>query len=254
MKITLLIIALTLTLSNLGFSQNALYLKNGDKMSGKLEGFKNDTILFNFQGNQLKFKTADIISVFFNEKEVSTEPAKAVIPIEINPSKMGKVSGVVTYLARFEFEPDVDSEIYFADSTNLKDFNYATLDSFYNAMVYKTFRKTWTARPANQLIANIYDEGEKYNLDKESFNLLDKRTAINISKILEDKSITKAVVDGSGNYSIKVKPGTYYVLLKSRNTPRLSKLATSELFKCNKLTISEGEDITMSYAFGFEYK
>lgn len=254
MKITILIIALALTLSNSCFSQHALYLKNGDKMSGILEGFKNDTILFNFQGNKLKFKTADIVSVFFNEKDASVEPAKAIIPDEINPAKMGKISGVVTYLVRFEFEPDVSSDIYFADSTNLNDFNYATLDSFYNAMVYKTFRKTWTARPANQLIANIYDEGEKYNLDKESFNLLDKRTAINISKILDAKSVTKVVVDGSGNYSVKVRPGTYYVLFVSRGSSRLDKFETSEQFKCNKLNISAGEIVTMSYAFGFEYK
>ena len=53
-------------------------------MSGKLEGFKNDTILFNFQGNKLKFKTADIISVFFNEKDASIEPVKAMITTEIN--------------------------------------------------------------------------------------------------------------------------------------------------------------------------
>lgn len=254
MKNALLIISLILTLSNSGFSQNALYLKNGDKMSGKLEGYKNDTILFNFQGNQLKFKTADIISVFFNEKNASSEPAKAIIPAEIDPSKMAKISGVVTYLTRFEFEPDISSDIYFADSTNLKDFNYATLDSFYNYIVYKNYRKNWAARPSNKLIASIYDEGEKYNLDKESFKWLDKRTAMNISKILDARNVTKAVVDGSGNYSIKVRPGTYYVLFKSRNTPRLNKLETSEQFKCNKVNISEGENITMSYAFGFEYK
>jgi len=173
MKITLFIIALILTYSNSGFSQNALCLKNGDKMSGKLEGYKNDTILFNFQGNQLKFKTADIESVIFNQKEIVVEPTKATIPIDINPSQMGKISGVITCLTRFEFQPDAGTNVYFADSTNLKDFNLATLDSFNNFIVYKYYKKTWTPRPINILLAAIYDEGEKYNLDKESFKLLD---------------------------------------------------------------------------------
>lgn len=65
---TILLLALTLTLSNLGFSQNILFLKNGDRMNGKLEGYKNDTIIFKLQGNKLKFKTSDIISVYFDEK------------------------------------------------------------------------------------------------------------------------------------------------------------------------------------------
>jgi len=254
MKIIILLIALTLTLSISCFSQNALYLKNGDKMSGKLEGFKNDTILFNFQGNKLKFKTADIISVFFNEKDASIEPVKAMVPTEINPSKMGKISGVVTYLTRFEFKPDVGSEVYFADSTNLKDFNYTTLDTFYNYVVYKNYLRTWTARPSNKLIANIYDEGEKYNFDKAGFKSLDKRTSVNIANLVDAKNSSKANVDGSGNYSVKVRPGTYYVLFKSRNSTRLDKFETAEQFKCYKVNISEGENVTMSYAFGFEYK
>ncbi len=254
MKIAILIIALTLALSNSGFSQNTLYLKNGDKMSGKLEGFKNDTILFNILGNKLKFKTADIISVFFNEKDASIEPVKAMISTEINPSKMGKISGVVTYLTRFEFKPDVVSDVYFADSTNLKDFNYATLDTFYNYIVYKNYIRTWTARPSNKLIANIYDEGEKYNFDKASFKLLDKRATVNIAKLVDPNNSSKAVVDGSGKYSANIRPGIYYVLFKSRNSTRLDKFETAEQFKCYKVNISEGENVTMSYAFGFEYK
>jgi len=254
MKITILIIALTLALSNSCFSQHALYLKNGDKMSGKLEGFKNDTLLFNFQGNKLKFKTADIVSVFFNEKDASNEPVKAIIPTEINPAKMGEISGVVTFISRFEFKPDVGSVVYFADSANLKDFNYATLDTFYNYIVYKNYLRSWTPRPSNKLIANIYDEGEKYNFDKASFKLLDKRASMNISQILDAKNSSKANVDGNGNYSVKVRPGTYYVLFISRGSARLDKFETSDQFKCNKVTISEGENVTMSYAFGFEYK
>ena len=254
MKIAILIIALTLTLSNPGFSQNALYLKNGDKMSGKLEGFKNDTILFNIRGNKLKFNTADIVSVYFDEKNASVEPVKTIIPDEINPSKMGKISGIVTYLTRFEFKPDVGSDVYFADSTNLKDFNYATLDTFYNYIVYKNYIRTWTARPSNKLIANIYDEGEKYNFDKAGFKLLDKRTTVNIAKLVDAKSSSKANVDGSGNYSVKVRPGVYYVLFKSRNSTRLDKFETAEQFKCFKVNIGEGENVMMSYAFGFEYK
>ena len=254
MKNIILIFALALAFTNSCFSQNALYLKNGDKMSGKLEGYTNDTILFNFQGNKLKFNTADIESVYFNEKEISAEPAKAAIPADINPSQMGKITGVITYLTRFEFQPDAGTNVYFADSAIVKGFNLATLDSFNNFIVYKYYKKTWKPRPTNLLLAAIYDAGEKYNYDKESFNLLDKRVAVNISKILDARNITKTVVDGSGNYSANVKPGIYYVLFKSRNSTRIDKVENPEPFKCFKVNINEGEDVKMSYAFGFEFK
>jgi hypothetical protein len=254
MKNTILFFILTFVLSGLCFSQNALYFKNGDKMSGKLEGYKNDTILFNFNGNKLKFKTADIISVYFNDKDASTDQAREAAVTEIDPSKMGEISGVITYLNRFEFKPDVSTDVYFADIANIKDFNLATLDSFNNYIVYKTFRKSWTPRPANKLIASMYDEGEKYNYAKLNFNLLDKRAAMNISKIVDAQNITKAIVDGNGNYAAKLRPGTYYVLFKSRNSARRDKFETAEWFKCDKINISEGESIKMNYAFGFEYK
>jgi hypothetical protein len=253
MKNSFLIILLITALSNTGLSQNTLYLRNGDTMSGKLEGFRNDTLLFNFQGNILKFKPNDIVSIFFNGKDTSRDPGKAIITSETNLSTMVKISGLLTYLTKFEFEPDAGSDVYFADSTNLTDFNLATLDSFNNYIVYKAYKKAWKV-PNSKLIENIYNEAEKYNFDKEDFNLMDKRAAMNISKIVNAKKVTKASVDGTGNYSIKVNPGTYYVLFKSRNSARLNKLQTAEPFKCYEINIIEGKDITMNYAFGFEYK
>lgn len=249
----MLIILLVTTLSNTGLSQNTLYLKNGDTMSGKLEGFKNDTLLFNFQGNILKFNQDNIISIYFNVKDTYKDSGKPIITTGTNHLNMVNIAGLVTYLNKFEFEPDAGSDVYFAESTTIKDFNLATLDSFNIYIVYKTYKKTWKV-PTNKLLENIYNEGEKYNFDKASFNLLDKRAAINISKIVNDKNATKASVDGNGNYTVKVNPGTYYILFKSRNSARLNKLKTSEPFKCYEININEGKDITMDYAFGFEYK
>jgi len=62
---------------------------------------------------------------------------------------MGKISGVITCLTRFEFHPDAGTNIYFADSANIKDFNLATLDSFNNFIVYKYYKKTWTVLDRN---------------------------------------------------------------------------------------------------------
>lgn len=47
MKKAILLLALTFTLLNAGFSRNILFLKNGDKMNGKLEVYKSEIIIFN---------------------------------------------------------------------------------------------------------------------------------------------------------------------------------------------------------------
>jgi len=253
MRNSLLIILMITVLSNIGLSQNTLNLRNGDTMSGKLEGFRNDSLLFSFHGNILKFKSDDVVSIFFNSKDSSRDPGKAINTKVTDPSKMVNISGLITYLTKFEFEPDAGSDVYFADSASLKDFNLATLDSFNIYTVYKGYKKAWKV-PSSKLIENIYNEGEKYNFDKASFSLLDKRAAVNISKIVNAKNVTKVSVDGNGNYSLKVNPGTYYILFKSRNSARLNKMETAEPFKCYEINIREGEDVTMDYAFGFEFK
>lgn len=250
MKKTILLFALSLLLSNLSFSQNILFLKNGDKMNGKVEGFKNDTIIFKIQGNKLKFKTSDIVSIYFDEKLAPIDLSKTTNTNEIIPAIQGSIFGVVTYYFNKNFgdKPDVGAEVYIADSTEIPDFSLATVDSFYFASFYNNIYLEY--KSMGKVPDNIMELVKKFNLeDKLAFDSLDKRAATNIFKIKYAKDVKKTVVDGIGNYSVKLKPGTYYVYIKSNNRNGVSITEISGKFVCKKVIVKEGEDTNMSCNF-----
>lgn len=251
MKKTILLFALSLILSNLSFGQNILFLKNGDKMNGKLEGFKNDTIIFKIQGNKLKFKTSDIVSIYFDEKLAPLDLSKTTKTNEIKPAIQGSIFGVVTYFFNKNYgdKPDVGAEVYIADSIKITDFNLATVDSFHYASFYKNIYLDY--KSMGKVPDNIMEQVKKYNLeDKLAFDSLDKSAATNIFKIKYAKDVMKTVVDGSGNYSVKLKPGTYYVYIKSNNREGISMTEISGKVKCQKVIVKDGEDTNMSCNFG----
>lgn len=98
---------------------------------------------------------------------------------------------------------------------------------------------------------NTIENVKKYNVkDEVAFDSLDKRAAGNIFKIEFAKDVMKTVVDGSGNYFIKVKPGTYYVYIQSNNRKGASMTEVLGKIKCQKVIVKEGEDTNMSCNFG----
>ena len=209
---------MTLTFPTICLSQNILFLKNGDKLNGKLEGYKNDSIIFKFQGNRLKLKTNEIISIFFDDKAVPQNQNKVTNTAESKPIT-GNITGVVTYYFNENYgdKPDIGAEVYAADSTQIPDFSYATVDSFYHGNFY---RNIWLQYKELKILVpeDILKQVKKWNVeDKVIFDSLDRKATINFLKIKNGKDNYKTVVDGSGKYIITVKPGTYYIIIKSNN-------------------------------------
>lgn len=252
-KSTLLFI-LALTLSITGFSQNLLFLKNGDKMNGKLEGYKNDTVIFKVQGNNLKFKTTDIISVYFDTNFTPKYLNQELTSNEKKQAQQGVISGVVTYFFNDNYgnKPDIGAEVCIADSAKNQDVKFSTIDS----LLFASYYRYLYLLPRNKRtpVDRIEKKIKEYNCDsKESFDSLDSRATNNILKLMYvSKNVTKTVVDGNGNYSIKVKPGTYYVCIKSKNRRGLSNCVTEAAGKLNinKIIVKESLDYNVSCNFG----
>lgn len=216
----------------MGFSQNILFLKNGDKLKGKLEGYKNDTITFRLEENLLKFKTSNISCIYFDDILSPKDIINVTNANETKPVQESRILGVVTYRYNFDigFLPDIGAQVYISDSTKLLDFNHAVVDSSENA---------------NGGFAGMYRK--KYNLNKEAVKELDGRAKINIKKLKYSPNTITAVVDGTGSYLIKVKPGTYYILIESTKRD-LKKLYSFEIFLTKRI-IKEGEEINLSWKF-----
>jgi hypothetical protein len=254
MRNKFLIIALNLILSFQGFSQNVLILKNGAKMNGKIEEYSNDTMSFTFMGNKLRFKSSDINSVYFDDKSFTVDLKNTTK--EKNTIKQERIYGVVTYFFNENFgnKPDVGAEIYVIDSENIPNFNYATVDSFYNVSIYRSFKRMWTGIPSNRYLSDIYNKAKLYDLDKKNINSLDKRASTNISLIIDSKDAIKTMADGVGNYSIKVNPGSYYVCIRSKNRSDSFITESSGSIKCEKIVVGENEDGNLNCEFGYELK
>jgi len=200
MKKYILFHFLFITLSYLGFSQNVLLLKNGDKLNGKLEAYSNDTLQFIFQGNNMKFKASEIASVYFDISFLPNKYIENEAIIVKKQSQFGKVFGVITYYFNDNFgdKPDTGAEIYFADSINVP------VEHRENSFWYQLQLPT---------------------------------------------DIVKTMADGSGNYSLNLKPGTYYVLIKSKHRTSLSMEEILGKNKFTKINIQEGVETNLNFSF-----
>ncbi|MEI7504463.1 MAG: hypothetical protein WCJ61_14380, partial [Paludibacter sp.] len=250
MKSLIISLVLSLSFTSLCISQNVLFLKSGNKMTGKLVGYKNDSIIFKLQGNKLKFKTSDILSIYFDELLAPLDLNKTKKIEQIKTLQDGKIFGVITYYFNKNYgdKPDVGTEVYIAEISKVPDFNLATVDSFYYASFYRNTYLEY--KSVGTVPDNILEQVKKYNVEnKSSFDLIDKRSFMNIYQIKVAKDVLKSVVDGGGNYSVKVKPGIYYIYIKSNNRQGLSLTEVRGKIKCKKLNVKEGEEVNFSYNF-----
>jgi hypothetical protein len=239
----------------LTFGQNILFLKNGDKINGKLEEYKSDTITFRFQGNSVKFNVFNVSSIYFDENFASKN--LSIPTMELGTKQEGRVFGVVTYFFNYNFgdKPDIGAKVYIVDSAKIPNFNKEVVDSFLHASFYKAAYFTkYQKRKVNPKDTTTVKEIKKYNVDNDvAFSALDKRAGNNIDIITESEIAIKTVVDGNGNYSIKTVPGVYYVLIVSNN--RKSNILTS-VTEClgkmefKKIVLKEGEEKNISCNFG----
>jgi len=233
--------------------QNVLFLKSGEKINGKVVRFKNDTLTFNFKGTKMRFKSSEIVSVYFDEKEVPKEkPNPSTQIIEQKQEQKGKITGVVTYFFNDNYgdKPDVGAEILIINISKIPDFKYLTVDSFYHANTYKNLYDSYAAM--SEIPDNISNELKEYGVDtKERFDALDKRTDDELDKIRYEFNYycIKLVVDGNGNFSSNVPPGKYYVYVQSNNRKGHSRTEIMGKIYCKKVVVKSGETSNLNAKF-----
>ena len=203
--------------------------------------------------DKLNFKSSDIASIYFDEKLAPIDLIKTIKTDEINLTSQRNIFGVVTYFFNKNYgdKHDVGSQVFIADSTNITDINLATIDSFKTAYFYKSIYLSYKSMGRRVKVPeNIIEKVKEFNIeDTLVFDAFDKRASDNIYKIQGAKNVIKTVVDGNGNYSVKVNPGTYYVCIKSNNRDGLSMTEVSGKVKCQKVVVKNGVDTNLSYNF-----
>jgi hypothetical protein len=232
-------------------SQNVLFLKSGERMAGKIVRLRSDTLTFSFKGANLNLKTAEVLAIYFDEKVAPKDLRNQSVQVSnIVPSE-GKINGVITYYFNQNYgdKPDVGAEVYIVDSSETEGFNIGTIDSFYNGNIYRSLANSYISIDG-KVPSDVSAKLEKYGVAKKNdFDSLDLRTAKSLIHIEDNKTTIKTVVDGSGNYSVSLKPGTYYVYIKSNNRKEISITEISGLIYWKKVVVKPNEVINVSHNF-----
>lgn len=201
-------------------AQNILILKSGEKMNGKVERYRNDTLTFVFKGNKLQFKRNEIAAIYFDEKQVPLPQQNS--PQQIEQKQEGKISGVVTYFFNDNYgdKPDIGAKVIIANAENLPDFNYNIVEGFLHGKLYRSLYNSYVARGDKKGLESIMDQVRLYQVEtQEKFNSLDNRAADELSKIKFKNAVynINLVVDGNGTVSTSVPQRKYFVYVISNN-------------------------------------
>ncbi len=234
MRTIVLLIFASIFISNTTFSQNILLLKNGDKITGKLEEYKNDTITFSLSGSLLKFNKSSVASITFDNVISSSNKNESTTTKQAESKKEGRILGLVTYSysALSPVSPDLGASVYIVDSLNVTNINWLLIDSSANI---------------NGSDATKYRQ--EYKLNRKAAKDISDRADVEISKFKRNENKILTEVDLNGNYSVKVKPGTYYILIKSNEGSASFSRNSFDTMVFNKITINDGEDKYLNKRF-----
>jgi len=190
------------------------------------------------------------------------------------------INGVVTYFFNDNLgdKPDIGAKVYVVDSLTNTVFKNNTIDSFIYVKTYRRIYQTYLRIFSDYTgIAKGYEGKKKHkeeyqtyktktddakkNVDEyfnkllvygidtdEKFEALDKRAAQSIVSLNENNSLVRTV-DGNGNYSISVKPGTYFILIISKGRTGMSISEVMGQIYSKKVLVREGETKNVSNNF-----
>jgi hypothetical protein len=165
----------------------------------------------------------------------------------------GTIKGVVNYyLTEFHLnKADIGSKVYVLDSQYAGNFNIQLADTFKTCLMYRSVAVTY--RDAALMPSEISDEINKYRaLDDQAVRDYYSRNLSQLLVLANNQMVNKSTVDRTGNYSMVVPKGTYYVFIWSNNrtTPDLFSGETARVY-CKKIRIDSGQTVDVSYKFSF---
>ena len=201
------------------------------------------------------------------------------LSISITGLTQTKISGVITYYFN-EYQghkADIGASIILIDSAKVTNFDYKLYENFYYGKSYQKLYYSALERYEKYSLAfEKKKKKKKYAEDRERFkrgmedakkemerhmktmesyeyDTPEKSAKTGVDLYLQllklDEDLPKKTVDSNGNYSMNIKPGVYYVYIKSKNRTSLAMLETDGKIYIKKVKISENSDKDVSYNF-----
>jgi hypothetical protein len=125
--------------------------------------------------------------------------------------KNGKLSGIVTYKDSYELPKQADAgcEIYLISEASMKSTRFASM-----TWIIESFQinKSEYAISVNNTVDPV-----KIRNARDNFDTVAKFTAKYINGFKQLPAIVRISTNGTGNYSLNLTPGKYYILFISGN-------------------------------------
>jgi hypothetical protein len=191
------------------------------------------------------------------------------------------INGVVTYYFN-EYQgnkPDLGANVYVINKLENTDFQYKLIDSFITAKTYKiiydnrltaysNYNEMLNQIKGKKKLKDTYEEYQKYAAKAKQdvddaysklrelgietsakFDTLDSRAASALIQAQHIGNPLKTVVDGIGNYSFKLKPGDFYILIVSNGRRGQNITEVMGKIYVSQVNLKENETKNVSYNF-----
>lgn len=186
-------------------SEQTIILKSGEKLICQIESLTPEKASVLFKGNTITINTSEISSIHYD-----------AIKGESSENLAGIVKGTVTYYfnSNFGYKPDTGAKVTVVPKEEVSPEQASTLFNFQKASLQRQIVVLGGAAGS----AGI-ESLKKLGADtQKGFMKLDEKAALQKMQLEVNKKKISATADGSGAYSIKVKPGKYYVLIVSSHS------------------------------------
>lgn len=161
------------------------------------------------------------------------------------------IRGVVTYFFnKYQGDkPDIGAEVFALDSLVAKNFDESVVDSFSSANFYRGLKESYNSMGV-AVPDNVTTQLKKYKGDDdEYFRGLDGRNYYQYISIKASDQVYQATIDATGGYSIDVKPGTYYLFIKSNNRTNMTISEYKGKMYFKKVRIKNQQSMNISHKF-----
>jgi hypothetical protein len=161
------------------------------------------------------------------------------------------IKGVVTFFFnKYQGDkPDIGSDVWIVDSAAEKKYNEKLADSFYYANFYRGLKSSYKSMgqaPPQEVLNGIQQFGGN---DDDLFKAIDSRNYSQFAAVKLNDDTPHSTVDASGTYSFQVKPGVYYVIIKSHNRTGLTMCEISGKMYYAKVKVKTGQQKDVSTKF-----
>lgn len=191
------------------------------------------------------------------------------------------ITGVVTYFFN-DYQgdkPDIGAKIYVLDSIKHTDFNYKLISDFLTAKTYISLSNfSLQSLERNEEYVKKYEKKKKYadlvqrkkeeieNDKKDLSNYNDKLVKLNAETNEKFNQLTNSAADvrreliykepiitrtigATGNYTITLNEGVYYVIIESKNRTGLNQVEIMGKIYATKVKIVSGQLKDISHNF-----